>query len=827
MLGWINKKVGNSSKEDPGLPKAAATASKKKKQVQLPDPPQEAGDEADSKPRTLISKRIKPGRKHDNAMMAFTKGLWMQDGLATLRHLLLNDEAHKRFRKHVGKTGAAAVDLSAAYLKVERMPEGKREGSAAKVLKAFAPKTTKDNAKLGDGFGTAQSERTQATSELWEQMASSEEDLPVGECYAALEKEAERALQMLSVHAFPSFVQSAACDKLLKDLRSNGKKEEVDALQGALEKAGGAVPSSADDWLSMFVQFAEQFPACIVISDMSIPGAPMVYVNDEFTRVTGYDREEVVGRNCRFLQGPDSEPESIHVIRSTLSKAKPCHVLVTNYRKNGEKFNNLLSMQPVFDSDGIYRFVIGVQFEVVKDRTLLKRMVVLDRLLRLLPTKLGVPSKEGAKRRMFMAARSDGSANKAVAKQKDWGETVASNSDGFDAVFAMTRMLWMSNPEATLTKLVADVPSREVLKQFVAAAMSVATQGRLDFVMQAHDLKGATASQARMKHIVMSHNTLFYCTNNEIEIGTMMKQDFSPRGAIMQEIEEKRLQSLAVLAETMFSQFMNSKFGAKCVRDLWQREQANDPEDERAIETVSNGARVDTGPAAWLNGFMKSVENLNVAVVVSDMTAPGLPLAAVNPAFTTITGYSQEEAVGRNCKFLQGPETEGYVVDEIIWALREAQPTCVKLHNYTKEGRKMQFLVCLQPVFGAGGEYRFQVAFQMEFNESQNMLSRLEEMEVAMCLLPKSTSASGLAGSLSYTGDSCVLPHAAMAPPPEREAEKAASAEADSGDQMSSAVEVAGRKNVDHYGRQFGNKHKVCALNVSGARSLSTLVDSD
>lgn len=52
------------------------------------------------------------------------------------------------------------------------------------------------------------------------------------------------------------------------------------------------------------------------------------------------------------------------LIQDKLSKGQDCHVKLTNYRKNGEKFQNLLSMKPVFDADGIYRYVIGVQFEV-------------------------------------------------------------------------------------------------------------------------------------------------------------------------------------------------------------------------------------------------------------------------------------------------------------------------------------------------------------------------------------------------------------------------------------------------------------------------------
>jgi len=100
---------------------------------------------------------------------------------------------------------------------------------------------------------------------------------------------------------------------------------------------------------------------------MSIPGNPMVFVNREFCRVTEYRRHEATGRNCRFLQGPKTEPASVAVIRDTLRRGVDCHVKITNYRKSGDTFLNLLTMRPVHDSNGVYRFCIAVQFEVKRD----------------------------------------------------------------------------------------------------------------------------------------------------------------------------------------------------------------------------------------------------------------------------------------------------------------------------------------------------------------------------------------------------------------------------------------------------------------------------
>ena len=66
----------------------------------------------------------------------------------------------------------------------------------------------------------------------------------------------------------------------------------------------------------------ESLPVGFVISDMLMAGNPMVFVNQEFCRITGYSKDEAQGRNCRFLQGPDTEPASVAVIQDTLRQIK-------------------------------------------------------------------------------------------------------------------------------------------------------------------------------------------------------------------------------------------------------------------------------------------------------------------------------------------------------------------------------------------------------------------------------------------------------------------------------------------------------------------------
>lgn len=82
-----------------------------------------------------------------------------------------------------------------------------------------------------------------------------------------------------------------------------------------------------------------------------------------------------------------------------------------------------------------------------------------------------------------------------------------------------------------------------------------------------------------------------------------------------------------------------------------------------------------------------------------------------------ISGYGKEN-IGRNSKFLQGPETEGYLVEEIMHALQQHEPLCVKLHNHKADGRKFQNLLCLHPVFGREGEYLYQVRVKQSPSEA-------------------------------------------------------------------------------------------------------------
>jgi len=113
----------------------------------------------------------------------------------------------------------------------------------------------------------------------------------------------------------------------------------------------------------------------VVIVDAQAEGQPVIYVNDAFTETTGYLPEEVIGRNCRFMQGPDTAPEAVAKIRQLVQDGVAGNVRLLNYRKDGTPFHNELRITPVFDDDGTLTHFIGLQRDVTQE-------VIADRLVR-------------------------------------------------------------------------------------------------------------------------------------------------------------------------------------------------------------------------------------------------------------------------------------------------------------------------------------------------------------------------------------------------------------------------------------------------------------
>ena len=102
----------------------------------------------------------------------------------------------------------------------------------------------------------------------------------------------------------------------------------------------------------------------LLITDPTQEDNPIVYCNDAFCRLSGYAFEEVLGRNCRFLQGGDRLQPQLDVLRKAIKNEVACRVLLRNYRKDGSLFWNELVNSPVRDADGRLTHFVGLQYDV-------------------------------------------------------------------------------------------------------------------------------------------------------------------------------------------------------------------------------------------------------------------------------------------------------------------------------------------------------------------------------------------------------------------------------------------------------------------------------
>lgn len=107
----------------------------------------------------------------------------------------------------------------------------------------------------------------------------------------------------------------------------------------------------------------------ITIADMRQPNQPLIYVNPAFYKITGYSPEEVLGNNCRFLQGKETTPEAVQEIRAALRERTMCIVELVNYRKDGVPFWNRLSLVPVFNREQELTHYVGLQTDITAEKS--------------------------------------------------------------------------------------------------------------------------------------------------------------------------------------------------------------------------------------------------------------------------------------------------------------------------------------------------------------------------------------------------------------------------------------------------------------------------
>ena len=108
-------------------------------------------------------------------------------------------------------------------------------------------------------------------------------------------------------------------------------------------------------------------PIAAVVSNPRLADNPIIAVNAAFCELTGYCTEEIIGRNCKFLAGPATEPWLTDRIRIGVREHRPVLVEILNYKRDGTRFRNAVLVAPVFNTDGALTYFLGSQVELRED----------------------------------------------------------------------------------------------------------------------------------------------------------------------------------------------------------------------------------------------------------------------------------------------------------------------------------------------------------------------------------------------------------------------------------------------------------------------------
>jgi PAS domain S-box-containing protein len=158
--------------------------------------------------------------------------------------------------------------------------------------------------------------------------------------------------------------------------RRSQREAIMEARMFVVQKDNGVVPH-------VLTQILDSCVNGVTLSDPDLEDSPIVYANRAFEVMSGYDQDEIVGRNCRFLQSDDRDQPEIDRLRAAIAAGEAVEVTLRNYRKSGEMFHNRLVVQPLFDDRGNLVYYLGIQYDVSEQVQFNREIAALSRQLEL------------------------------------------------------------------------------------------------------------------------------------------------------------------------------------------------------------------------------------------------------------------------------------------------------------------------------------------------------------------------------------------------------------------------------------------------------------
>uniref|UniRef100_A0A0D9W3C5 non-specific serine/threonine protein kinase n=1 Tax=Leersia perrieri TaxID=77586 RepID=A0A0D9W3C5_9ORYZ len=402
-----------------------------------------------------------------------------------------------------------------------------------------------------------------------------------------------------------------------------------------------------------------------VVSDATRPDCPIIYASEGFFAMTGYSPREVVGRNCRFLQGPETDREEVGKIRDAVKDGRSFCGRLLNYRKDGTPFWNLLTVTPIKDDAGNVIKFIGMQVEVSKYTEGLS-----DKRMR--PNELPVSLIRYDERQKDKALSSMTEVVQTVKQPR--GARATQQQQTGDAAAAVMTPPKMSDADSG---------------------------GGASFKSPLWDLKKEDSLMSRR------------ASGRKSGRSSLMGFKIGKRSSV----GSREAASAAVTEEPPAPPPPPPAAAAEVERrDSWERAERE--------KDIRQGIDLAT-----------TLERIEKNFVITDPRIPDNPIIFASDSFLELTEYTREEILGRNCRFLQGPETDQGTVDKVREAIREQKEITVQLINYTKSGKKFWNLFHLQPMKDQKGELQYFIGVQLDGSDHveplRNRLSENTELQSA------------------------------------------------------------------------------------------------
>lgn len=423
---------------------------------------------------------------------------------------------------------------------------------------------------------------------------------------------------------------------------NNSVRSSGDLSDDGAAKERGNIPRVSEDLKDALSTFQQTF----VVSDATKPDYPIMYASAGFFKMTGYTSKEVVGRNCRFLQGVGTDPEDLAKIREALGAGTSYCGRLLNYKKDGTPFWNLLTISPIKDETGKVLKFIGMQVEVSKHT-------------------------EGSKDKSVRPNGLPESLIRYDARQKEMA--TSSVNELLEAV---------KRPRA-----VSEYTNRPLMRKSEGGELEVRSEalGRRN----SEDVAPPRRNSHGGSRITMQ----------KISELPEKNEKKSARRSFMGMIKRKSISST------------HENFEKAVTMDADESEE-DEYERPDSVDDVVRQKQMRKGI-----DLATTLERIEKNFVITDPRLPDNPIIFASDSFLELTEYSREEILGRNCRFLQGPETDPATVRKIRAAIDNQTDVTVQLINYTKSGKKFWNLFHLQPMRDQKGEVQYFIGVQLDGSE--------------------------------------------------------------------------------------------------------------